>query len=174
MKKKIYLILTAVLMCMFLFACSSAEDEPAEQSGISEQGEGDALAEDLLDSALGIGLLKYVDKSRLAMDCQTYQELAQALLVAEYEVNMDSLTKGSKYRITISENGTSVTKGGNEVGDEDALIVSLKEILGSGFRENLKKKTADIPDMVLDVDYSLNNINTMVSRTVDPETFDKD
>lgn len=167
MKKR---IIAAIMIgtCLMLSACSGKETDMFGSSGQENEESDKNTAADLIDYMTGGSILKYVDKSRMAMDCTNYDSLANSLTVALLSDSKANLGKDGNYMITMTENGVVITKSGQPVGDDDGVVATLKELLGSDFLNSYERKTKDAPDYVIETDYDGVSDFPTVKKTVNP------
>lgn len=167
MKRKLLIVLFAVVMCVCLAACSSKKKEKvADDEKVSDSKDGVDLG-DVVDAMFGGGYMKYVDKSRFATDCNSYDTVCNVLVTAGAD---PTITMDGTYHVVFTESSLEVTKNGEIITDADPLDGYLKEVIGDNYTESMRKKTKDVEDYVIDVDYS-KDFKNCLTKTVDPNTF---
>lgn len=94
--------------------------------------------------AILVGILapqytKYVEKSRRSSDVSNLESLVKAAQVAAADTEFD--IPAATYKITITKDGTTVTKGGTALADTDDMYKALKEYAGNEFTKTKLKSS---------------------------------
>ena len=78
--------------------------------------------------SIDINNLSSVEKTRIAKDKQSYDELYEAILIISFDNEIKKLLEaGHSYKISFSKNGTVVYIDNKEVSDTDPFCIQLEE-----------------------------------------------
>ena len=133
------------------------QDAPGEKT----KGEQPTLGE-VVGDLLGVGYLKYIDKSKAATEKMNYEHFCSYSNVAATAVREEVLA--GEYQFTITAEKTILTLNGKEVSEDDPFRQEFMRYYGDDYRD-VKKKLELGYDYVITI-----KPDKTVERTKEPVT----
>lgn len=132
-----------------------------DETGEKTKGEQPTLGE-VVGDLLGVGYLKYIDKSKAATEKMNYEHFCSYSNVAATAVREEVLD--GEYQFTITAEKTILTLNGKEVSEDDPFRQEFMRYYGDDYRD-VKKKLELGYDYVITI-----KPDKTVERTKEPVT----